>query len=73
VKWEIELAKFGLQFTPRHAVKSQALADIERSQETVYPAVDDDKPWTLEYWCMNFEGSLTLQEAGAVVVLASPD
>jgi hypothetical protein len=56
---------------PRHAIKSQALTDfvaewtpvpdIERPEEIAYPAVDDDKPWTLESWWMNFDGSLTLQ------------
>jgi hypothetical protein len=58
MKWAIELAKFGLQFAPWHVIKSQALADfvvewtpvpdIERPKEPAYPAVDDDKPWTLE-------------------------
>jgi len=28
VKWAINLAKFGLRFVPRHAIKSQALADF---------------------------------------------
>ena len=28
VKWAIELAEFGLRFAPRHAIKSQALADF---------------------------------------------
>lgn len=70
VKWVVELDKFGLQFAPRHAVKSQALADyiaewtsvpdIERLEETAYTAVDDEQPWTMEYWCMNFDGSLNL-------------
>jgi hypothetical protein len=44
---------------------------IERPEETAYPAVDDDKPWTLEYWCMNFDGSLTLQAARVGMVLTS--
>jgi len=28
IKWAIDLAKFGLRFAPRHAIKSQALADF---------------------------------------------
>jgi len=66
----MELVEFGLQFTPWHAIKSQVLAnfiaewtpvpDIERLEETAYLAIDEDKPWTMEYWCMNFDGSLTL-------------
>jgi hypothetical protein len=79
VMWAIEVADFDLQFAPRHTIKSQALADFvaewtpvpdtEQPEETAYPAGDDDKPWTLEYRCMNFDGSLTLQGAGARVVL----
>lgn len=30
-------------------------------------------PWTLEYWSLNFDGSFTLQRAGARVVLTSPE
>jgi hypothetical protein len=54
VKWAIKLAEFGLQFAPRHMIKSQALAqfvtewtpvpDIELPEGTAYPAVDDYKP-----------------------------
>ena len=60
VKWAIELAKFGLHFAPRHAIKSQALVDfvvewtsvpdIEQSEEESTPTPDKEKPWTLEYW-----------------------
>jgi hypothetical protein len=28
VKWAIKLAKFGLQFAPRHSIRSQSLADF---------------------------------------------
>ena len=57
VKWAIELAEFGLRFAPRHAIKSQALADfvaewmpvpgMEQEVETAAPPSDSDKPWTL--------------------------
>ena len=83
VKWAIELAEFRLRFAPRHAIKSQALADfvaewtpvpdVEPMEETAILTSDGDKPWTLEYWCMNFNGSLTLQRADVGVVLTSPD
>ena len=83
VKWAIELAEFELRFAPRHAIKSQALADfvaewtpipdLESEEETAIPTSDGNRPWTLEYWCMNFDGHLTLQGAGAGVVLTTPD
>ena len=54
VKWAIELAKFGMQFMPRHTTKSQALTnfvakwtlvlDVERPEEIAHPAAEDDKP-----------------------------
>ena len=60
VKWAIELAEFGLHFSPKHAIKSQALADfvaewtsvpdVEQSEEESIPTPDKEKPWTLEYW-----------------------
>ena len=50
---------FGLQFAPRHAIKSQELIDIiaewtpvpdvKHSEEAVILAADDNKPWMLEY------------------------
>ena len=71
VKWAIELAEFGLRFALCHAIKSQALTDFivewtpvpgpKPVEETATPTHDGDKPWTLEHWCMNFDGSLTLQ------------
>jgi hypothetical protein len=57
VKWAIELVELGLQFAPRHAIKSQALADfvgewtpvpgMEPEEETAAPPSDSDKQWTL--------------------------
>ena len=83
MKWAIELVEFGLRFAPRHAIKRQVFTDfvvewtpipnIEPMEETAIPTLDGDKRWTMEYWCMYFNGSLTLQGAGARVVLISPD
>ena len=28
---------------------------MESAEETAIPTSDDDKPWTMEYWCMNFD------------------
>ena len=46
---------------------------MEPTEETTIPTSNGDKPWTLEYWCMKFVGSLTLQGASTGVVLTSPD
>ena len=46
---------------------------MEVAEETTIPASDGDKPWTMECWCMNFDGSLTLQGTEAGVVLTSLD
>ena len=83
VKWAIKLVEFGLRFALHHAIKSQALADLfaewtpvpgmEPEEETIASLSDSDKLWSLEYWCMNFDGSLTLHGAGAGVLLTSPD
>jgi hypothetical protein len=72
VKWATELANFGLRFID-FVTEWTPVPDIKRLEETAYLAEDHDKPWTLEYWCMNFNGSLTLQGARAGVVLTFPD
>ena len=46
------LADFIAEWTP--------IPDIELMEEAAIPMSDGDKPWTLEYWSMNFDGSLTL-------------
>lgn len=81
MKWSIELAKFGLQFTPRHVIKSQALANFV-VEWTLVPCLEEEaiqgsintgdrEPWMLEYWTMNFSGSLTLHVMGAGAILTS--
>ena len=50
-----------------------SIPDVECPEETTISATDGGEPWTLEYWCMNFHGSLTLQVAGTRVVLTSLD
>lgn len=68
-KWGIELAAFDIQYKPRNAIKSQALADFiadwtEAMEETPLPES--------EYWVMHFDGSKMLKGSGAGVVLRSP-
>jgi hypothetical protein len=84
VKWAIELAEFDLHFEPRHAIKSQVLADFIAEwtpvDEPVPPKVpslpgDEEDP-NADIRCghrvMHFDGSLNLQGAGAGVTLTSP-
>nr|CAE02097.1 OSJNBa0020I02.4 [Oryza sativa Japonica Group] len=79
VRWAIELSEFDLRFEPRHAIKSQALADFVAewtpAPEPVSAPEASSGPPQLPhtaYWVMQFDGSLSLQGAGAGVTLTSP-
>nr|AAU90124.1 putative polyprotein [Oryza sativa Japonica Group] len=79
VRWAIELSEFDLHFEPRHAIKSQALADFVAewtpAPEPVSAPEASSGPSQLPhtaYWVMQFDGSLSLQGAGAGVTLTSP-
>nr|CAE76060.1 B1248C03.19 [Oryza sativa Japonica Group]CAE76067.1 B1340F09.5 [Oryza sativa Japonica Group] len=79
VKWAIELSEFDLHFGPRHAIKSQALADFVAewtpAPEPVSVPEASSGPSQLSHtahWVMQFDGSLSLQGAGAGVTLTSP-
>ena len=68
-KWAVELGQYEISFSPRTAIKGQALADFfsEWLETQIPPEVKN-----LEYWEMYFDGSLQLQGAGAGVVLLTP-
>jgi hypothetical protein len=84
-KWEAELAGFQLDFQPRHAIKSQVLADFV-AEWTPAPSVprglgDGSDPPRLEvrapvftgpHWILFFDGSARSKRAGAGVVLIDP-
>nr|CAH67479.1 H0805A05.9 [Oryza sativa] len=78
VKWAIELSEFDLHFEPRHAIKSQALADFlaewtPAPEPVSVPEASSDpsqSPHTA-HWVIQFDGSLSLQGAGAGVTLTS--
>src|SRR3954470_24367113 len=68
-KWAIEIASHGIQYEPRIAIKSQALADfLVDWAETQYapPAPGSD------HWRMHFDGSKMKSGLGAGIVLMSP-
>ena len=69
-KWALELMGHDIRYTPRTAIKSQALADFVTEWTKVQlPTLDV----THEYWTMYFDGSVMALGSGAGVVLISPD
>jgi ribonuclease HI len=84
-KWVAELAEFQLDFQPRHAVKSQVLADfiVEWTPSPSAPGgpnpdsdptpVEPGAPvFTEPHWTLFFDGSTRQQGGGAGVVLIDP-
>ena len=68
-KWALELAAFSIDFRPRLAIKSQALADFISEWYEHRLERDSSKP---VHWTMYFDGSLKLEGGGAGVLLISP-
>jgi hypothetical protein len=59
-KWAIELSMYDLVYKPRTAIKAQALSDfVAEWMKTQTPPKERE----LEYWTINFDGSLQLQGA----------
>jgi hypothetical protein len=84
-KWAAELAGFQLDFQPRHAIKSQVLADfvVEWTPAPSVPGGPDngsDPPrpevrapvFTRPHWTLFFDGSARSKRAGAGMVLIDP-
>jgi hypothetical protein len=76
-KWVVELAEFELDFIPRHAVKSQVLADfiVDWTPSASPPGgLDDRGPpvFTGPHWTLFFNGSSRKQGGGVGVVLLAP-
>jgi hypothetical protein len=68
-KWVIELSMYDIVYKPKTAIKAQALSDFMAEwTETQTPP----KKRELEYWTINFDGSLQLQGAGARILVTSP-
>jgi len=68
-KWSVELMSETLTYTPRKAIKSQALVDfvVEWTDSQLPPT-----PVQSELWTMYFDGSLTKMGAGAGLLFISP-
>jgi hypothetical protein len=59
-KWAIELSMYDIIYKPRTKIKAQTLSDfVAKWTEIRTPP----KEWELEYWSINFDGSLQLQGA----------
>ena len=68
-QWAVELGQYDVEFVPRTAIKSQALADFIAEWTNPEPEEKEQNP---ESWTMYFDGSYTRQGVGAGVVLQSP-
>ncbi|GAU23009.1 hypothetical protein TSUD_297540 [Trifolium subterraneum] len=67
VEWSVEFSEFDITYTPRGAIKSQAMADFVL-ELTDPPSENDPQPWTL-----SVDGSSNLRGSGAGVVLEGPE
>ena len=68
-KWAVEIGVFDLKYSPRTAIKSQAMADflVDWMEAQQPEALPDQKKWSLY-----FDGAMSYEGAGAGVVLVSP-
>jgi hypothetical protein len=67
-KWAIELSMYDIINKPRTAIKAQALSDFMAEwMEMQTPPKERE----LEYWTINFDGSLQLQGAGVGILVTS--
>jgi hypothetical protein len=68
-KWAIELSMYDIIYKPRTTIKAQALSDFMVEWAEIQTPPKERK---LEYWTINFDGSLQLQGAGAGIRVTSP-
>jgi ribonuclease HI len=83
-KWAVELAEFQLDFRPRHAIKSQVLADfiVEWTPPSIPGGLCPDSDptpteprgpvFTEPHWTLYFDGSACQQVGRAGVILIDP-
>jgi hypothetical protein len=68
-QWAMKIGQYDIEFVPRRAMKSQALADFIAEWTDSDVRGIGDLP---DHWVMYFDGSYTLKGAGAGVVLIPP-
>jgi hypothetical protein len=68
-KWATELYMYDIIYKPRTTIKAQELRDfvVEWTEIQTPP-----KEREMEYWTINFDGSLQLQGVGAGILVTSP-
>jgi hypothetical protein len=67
-KWVIELSMYDIVYKPRTAIKAQVLSDFVAKWSESHTS---PKEREVEYWTINFDGSLQLQGAGAGILVTS--
>jgi hypothetical protein len=68
-KWAIELSMHDIVYKPRTTIKAQALSDFVAEWTEIQAP---PKEGELEYWTINFDGSVQLQGAVARILVTSP-
>jgi hypothetical protein len=75
-KWAIVLSMYDIVYKPRTAIKAQVLSDFVATwTEIQTPMGLSDfvaNETELEYWTINFDGSIQLQGVGAGILVTSP-
>ena len=72
IQWSIELSEFDIDYRPRTAIKTQALADFIAE----FTLKDDEPTEDVEQtskWTVNIDGSSTRDSGGVGIVLKSPE
>ena len=70
IQWTVELSEFDIKYQPRHAIKSQALADFIAE---FTPSYDDLEVMEDKKWIIHVDGSSTQHAGGIGVVLQSSE
>ncbi|XP_017237355.1 uncharacterized protein LOC108210538 [Daucus carota subsp. sativus] len=83
INWAVELSQFAINFSPRKAIKAQALVDFitecsfSESKEEVLQEentpVQEEEELRSKQWKLFVDGSSTKARSGAGVVLISPE
>jgi ribonuclease HI len=68
-QWVVKIGQYDVEFIPRRTIKSQALTDFITEWTDLDVWGIGDLP---NHWVMCFDGSYTLKEAGAGIVLIPP-
>ena len=70
IQWTVELSEFDIKYQPRHAIKSQALADFIAE---FTPSYDDLEVMEDKKWIIHVDCSSTQHAGGIGVVLQSSE